>query len=148
MSSGVDGNYLVRGSCLCGAVTFEVTEPPMSAGYCHCTRCQKRTGTGSGVSAAVTSAAFRWTSGEDLVRGWRHPDGGNTKCFCSVCGGHLTSYNPDDRATMTVRMAAFDSDPGVRPSDRQFVAYAAGWETIPDDGLPRYQESRHEGTPR
>jgi hypothetical protein len=37
-------------------------------------------------------------------------------------------------------MAAFDDDPGVRPAYRQFVAYAADWEAIPDDGLPRYPE--------
>ena len=37
----------------------------------------------------------------------------------------------------------FDENPGVRPSVRQFVAYAAPWEPIPDDGLPRYLESRH-----
>ena len=42
-----------------------------------------------------------------------------------------------------VRMGAFDGDPGIRPSVRQFVAYAAPWEPIPDDGLPRYPESRH-----
>jgi hypothetical protein len=43
---------------------------------------------------------------------------------------------------MSVRLGAFDSDPGVRPSFRQFVAYAAAWEPIPDDGLERYDESR------
>ena len=43
---------------------------------------------------------------------------------------------------MSIRMAAFDIDPGVRPSSRQYVAYAASWDTIPDDGLPRYDESR------
>jgi hypothetical protein len=40
-------------------------------------------------------------------------------------------------------MGTFDEDPGIRPSVRQFVAYAAPWEPIPDDGLPRYDESRH-----
>jgi len=29
----------------------------------------------------------------------------------------------------------------VRPSFRQYVAYAAGWEPIPDDGLPRFDEA-------
>lgn len=38
-------------------------------------------------------------------------------------------------------MGSFDADPGIRPSVRQFVAYAAAWEPIPDDGLPRHQES-------
>ena len=42
-----------------------------------------------------------------------------------------------------IRMGSFDRDPGVRPSVRQFVRYAAPWEPIPDDGLPRYPESRH-----
>ena len=40
-------------------------------------------------------------------------------------------------------MGTFDGDPGIRPSVRQFVAYAAPWEPIPDDGLPRHAESRH-----
>jgi len=41
----------------------------------------------------------------------------------------------------SVRLEPFDSDPGVRPSHRQYVAYAAAWEPIPDDGLPRYPEA-------
>ena len=42
---------------------------------------------------------------------------------------------------MAIRMSAFDGDPGVRPSKRSFVAYAAVWEPIPDDGLERFDES-------
>ena len=41
-----------------------------------------------------------------------------------------------------VRLGSFDADPGVRPSFRQYVAYAASWEPIPDDGLPRFPERR------
>jgi hypothetical protein len=43
---------------------------------------------------------------------------------------------------MVVRFGAFDSDPGLRPGSRQFVDYAAAWEPIPDDGLPRFPERR------
>jgi hypothetical protein len=39
-------------------------------------------------------------------------------------------------------MGAFDSDPGVRPTTRQFVGNAAIWEPIPDDGLPRFDGRR------
>jgi hypothetical protein len=42
---------------------------------------------------------------------------------------------------MSIRLGEFDSDPGIRPSVRQFVAYAAPWESIPDDGLRRFAES-------
>jgi hypothetical protein len=43
---------------------------------------------------------------------------------------------------MGVRLGSVDGDPGVRPDARQFVAYAAAWEPIPDDGLPRWPEGR------
>jgi hypothetical protein len=130
------------GRCLCGGVRFELSEPAKAAGYCHCTRCQRRTGTAASPSATIDGRTLRIAQGEDLVKAWRHPDGGFEKLFCRECGAHLFSRNPDDPTQMGVRMSAFDGDPGVRPSWRAFVAYAAEWEPIPDDGLPRYQERR------
>ena len=41
---------------------------------------------------------------------------------------------------VSVRMGALDDDPGIRPMAHQFTDYAASWETIPDDGLPRFPE--------
>jgi hypothetical protein len=123
-------------------VRFELGEPPVEAGYCHCTRCQRRTGTASSVSARVDGRALRFLSGEDLIRGWRHADGGWEKCFCGECGAHLFSRDPDDPTRIGIRMSAFNGDPGVRPSYRQYVAYAPSWEPIPDDGLPRFPEAR------
>jgi hypothetical protein len=132
----------LTGSCLCGGVRFELSEPPEAAGYCHCTRCQKRTGTGSSAQARIGSHTFRIVQGEELVKGWRHPDGGFEKCFCRECGAHLFSRDPDGSPHMGIRMSAFDRDPGVRPSWRAFVAYAAPWEPIPDDGLERFAEGK------
>ena len=120
---------------------FRLAEPARAATYCHCTRCQKRTGTASSAQAWVDGAGFELVEGAELVKTWRHPDGGFEKAFCSECGAHLFSRDPDDHAQMSVRMSAFDGDPGVRPSKRGFVAYAAAWEPIPDDGLERYEES-------
>ena len=104
----------LTGACLCGSVRFEVSEPLVSAGYCHCTRCQRRTGTAASVQARVAPGSFRIVDGR----------------------------NPHDPEQISVRLGAFDSDPAVRPSYRQFVAYAAAWEPIPDDGLERYPERR------
>ena len=131
----------MTGGCLCGGVRFELSEPALSAAYCHCTRCQRRTGTAASPSARIDGRSLRLVEGEELVKAWRHPDGGWEKCFCRECGSQLFSRNPDDPEQMGVRMSAFDGDPGVRPSRRQFVAYAAAWEPIPDDGLPRFPEA-------
>jgi hypothetical protein len=130
----------VTGGCLCGGVRFELTEPAKEAGYCHCTRCQRRTGTAASANARIDGRTLRVVQGQDVVKAWRHPDGGFEKLFCRECGGQLFSRNPDDPTQMGVRLGAFDGDPGVRPSSRKFVAYAAPWEPIPDDGLARYDE--------
>ncbi len=130
----------LTGHCLCGAIAFELGAEPIVAGYCHCTRCQRRTGTSSSAQARVDGDALTITHGEDHLTWWRHPDGGFEKGFCSNCGGHVFSRSPDDHKVSTIRMSAFDGDPGIRPSYRMFVAYAAPWEPIPDDGLPRYDE--------
>ena len=132
----------MTGGCLCGAVRFELTEVPTDAGYCHCTRCQRRTGAAASPQARIDPRTFRLVAGEELVGWWRPPGGGFDKCFCRDCGGHLFSRDPEDPDSMSVRLGAFDSDPGVRPQWRAFVAYAAPWEPIPDDGLPRYPEGR------
>ena len=120
---------------------FELDELPQSARYCHCTRCQRRTGTAASASARIVPGSLRVISGEDAL-GAFEPADGFAKVFCSLCGAHLWSRDPNDPTALSVRMGAFDEDPGVRPSARQFVAYAAAWEPIPDDGLPRYPERR------
>ena len=132
----------VTGRCLCGGVRFELTEPARDAGYCHCTRCQHRTGTAASAHARIDGRTFRLLHGADLVQCWRHPDGGFEKCFCRACGAHLFSRNPDNAAEMAIRLGAFDGDPGVRPRWRAFVAYAAPWEAIPDDGLEHFPEAK------
>jgi hypothetical protein len=129
---------VITGGCLCGAVRYEVGAAPIVAGYCHCTRCQRRTGSAAAVSAMLAPGSFEITSGEELLASWHPPDGWK-KVFCSACGGSLWAQNGDLYA---VRMGTFDGDPGIRPSYHQFTAYAAVWEPIPDDGLPRYPERR------
>ena len=131
----------LTGQCLCGGVRFELTEPPVGASYCHCTRCQRRTGTGSSAQARIVPGSVRVLAGEELVAGYRPPDG-FVKEFCSQCGSALWSRDPADGEIAGVRLGVFDQDPGVRPQARQFVAYAAPWEPIPDDGLPRFPERR------
>ena len=130
----------ITGGCLCGAVRYEVDEPLVSAGYCHCTRCQRRTGSAAACSARISPGSLRVVQGEELIRCWQ-PDDGFAKCFCSNCGGALWSRHPEDHERIGIRMGTFDSDPGIRPSVHTYTAYAAVWEPIPDDGLPRHPEA-------
>jgi len=131
----------LTGGCMCGAVRFEVDRPLVSAGYCHCTRCQRRTGTAASASGRIVPGSLRIVSGEELLRAWDPPEG-FSKVFCSACGSALWSRSQADPSIVSVRLGAFDGDPGIRPSDHTFVAYASSWEALPDDGLPRHPEAR------
>ena len=59
----------ITGRCLCGRVRFQVSEPLLEAEYCHCKRCQRRTGTSASASAMTAPGTFRVTEGEEL---WAH----------------------------------------------------------------------------
>ena len=118
---------------------FEIDSPLVRARYCHCTRCQRRSGTAASASAEIVPGSLRVTAGEEQLRDWE-PPGGRGKVFCAACGSALFIRDPESRALVGVRLGAIDGVPGVRPSARQFVAYAAPWEPIPDDGLPRHDE--------
>jgi len=126
---------------LCGGVRYEIDQPLVGAGYCHCKRCQRRTGTAASLNAGIVPGSLRIVQGEELVRTFV-PEDGWPKAFCSVCGSALWSVNPENRHARGVRFGTFDDDPGVRPQWHQYVAYAAPWEPLPDDGLPRYPEGR------
>jgi hypothetical protein len=129
----------LRGGCGCSAVRFEIDAPLVGAAYCHCMRCQRRSGTAAQASARLEPGSLRLSSGHELLGAW-NAGSGLEKVFCSRCGSALFARDPDSGEIVIVRLGAIDGDPGVRPSARQFVAYAAPWEVIPDDGLPRFAE--------
>ena len=94
------------------------------------------------MGAHPAPGGFRIVAGADALRCWQ-PEGGGEKWFCSVCGSSVYGNSPSHADPISIRMGTFDGDPGIRPSVRQYVSYAAPWEAIPEDGLPRHPESRH-----
>ena len=138
MSAGAEVSLPITGGCNCGAVRFEVTEPFEASMYCHCTRCQRRTGTAASVNARTTPEAFRIVKGEDRIRAWDRRAPAPPSTSAATAARRCSAASP---GSVGVRLGAVDGDPGIRPSYRQYVAYAAAWEPIPDDGLPRHPEA-------
>lgn len=130
--------------CNCGAVRFEITEPLLGAAYCHCRRCQRRTGTAVSASAGVKPGSLRILAGEEEIRRWNAGDGFD-KAFCGKCGSALFAQNPENHEQIALRLGIIDGDPGVRPGGRQHVSSAAVWEPIPDDGLTCFPGSFGDG---
>ena len=60
----------LTGRCNCGAVTYEVTAPLTGASYCHCKRCQRRSGAAASANARIAPGSFQIVSGEAALRAW------------------------------------------------------------------------------
>ena len=128
----------LRGSCLCGGVRFEVTEEPSTVRYCHCTSCKKLSGGAGTINARVSSDAIRIIAGEELLRSFK-PSEGTLKTFCSRCGSNLFGGGWPDSPQASVRLSGLDGRFDRKPEAHFFVRSIAPWETLPDDGVERYE---------
>ena len=117
-----------------------MTAPFVWASHCHCSRCRKHSGAFGETQGRVPREGFRLLQGEELIAVYR-PDDGRVKAFCSVCGSSLFGNEWPEGDQIGIRLGALDGDPGIRPSFHTFVASRAPWEDLPDDGLPRYDDS-------
>ena len=129
---------MLRGSCLCGGVGYEISGPLSSPLNCHCTMCRKAHGAAFRSRAHVNANDFRWVRGEVLVT-YYESSPGTHRGFCRVCGSPLLSRFDFDPASYGLPLGALDDDPGVKPAFHVFVAHKAPWFEI-TDGLKQYPE--------
>jgi diamine N-acetyltransferase len=128
------GERPIRGSCLCGAIRFELWGPPLWLTWCHCSRCRK---VGGMANLTVRAEHFRWVQGEPLVQRHRaEPPFHLVRCFCRACGTYLGEPQSHPKL-FPIAASALDDDPGVRPILHEHVAGKAPWYEILDD-LPQF----------
>jgi hypothetical protein len=80
----------ISGSCLCGAVSYEITGSLAAVGHCHCSRCRKSHGAAFATWAIINPDQFRWTSGVEFVQRYESSPG-RERCFCKKCGAPLVA---------------------------------------------------------
>jgi len=132
-----EGN--VRGSCLCGEVTYEISEPFKLARNCHCKRCREGRAAAHATNGFVSFDGLQFLTGEENLKNYKVPDAQFfTQTFCRTCSS-LVPRKDSGRGISIVPMSSLDDDPGVRPQDHIFVAYKAEWHHITDD-LLQYPE--------
>lgn len=129
----------LKGSCLCGAVKYEVTGEPTRFMHCHCSRCRKATGTGHASNLFVQPGTLKWLSGEDQVRSFKVPEARRfTNTFCATCGGRVPRQAPGGDVVL-VPAGSLDMEPPIKPQARIFTAWRASW-SCSGDGLDAYPE--------
>jgi hypothetical protein len=127
----------MRGSCQCGGVRFEVAGPFASVSFCHCTTCKKISGGVGTANGRARTEDITVLEGRELIETYQ-PDEGSAKSFCRRCGSNLFGGGWPDTEQASVRLSAIDTGLEQKPERHIFVRSVAAWETLPDDGLPRY----------
>ncbi len=117
----------INGSCLCGEVKYEATGNLGIFQYCHCSRCQKFTGSAHASNLFVAEEKFNWLAGTDWVGRFEPAD---TKyfatSFCRQCGSSLPWLSKGGK-TMIIPAGTLDSDPVIRPIQNIFYGSRAMW---------------------
>ena len=130
-----------RGSCLCGAIQFEVDRFEPNTGNCHCSMCRKFHGAAYATIAEARRRNFRWLQGSERLKSYT-ADNGTTRRFCELCGSSLTFSSPlADPDLVEIALGCFDGDVPVRPDAHIYVASGTKWAR-PEDDLPQYEAGR------
>src|SRR6185503_6475039 len=129
---------MLQGSCLCGAVRYEVTGPVHDVHHCHCSMCRKAHGTAFSTFARLTAGDLGFVAGESEVRAYRS-SAPIERTFCATCGARLTIRFDGMPDTVWVSVGTLDDDPGVAAHCHMFVASKAPWDEIRDE-LPQFAE--------
>lgn len=127
---------MIRGSCLCSSVKFQISGDVIELGICHCSQCRKAYGAAFGSVAVVAREDFSYIGGEDLVRSFAQSARVN-RYFCGRCGSPLPMVEAWD-PLVGIPAGLLDDEPGVSASSHIFVGSRAPWWEI-SDSLPQHE---------
>jgi hypothetical protein len=128
---------LLRGSCLCGTVGYQVSAPFLRFAHCHCSRCRKATGSAHVTNLYVAPDRFRWTTGEAEVVRYDLPTAASfATTFCRRCGSPLPHHTRSGREVV-VPAGSLDDEPSIRPTSHIFTDAVPAWSCL-DGDLPRH----------
>jgi hypothetical protein len=126
--------FPIEGSCQCGQVTYKLYEAPTKVYACHCTECQKLSTSPFSITAIVPAGAIEFTG--ELSEWSRVADSGNRNNakFCPTCGNRVYHYNPDDPATVKLKLKPVSlADDGIfAPKAHIWVSEKQSWYQIPE----------------
>jgi hypothetical protein len=134
---------MIRGSCLCGGVKFEVARIVGPFELCHCTRCRKSSGSAFAAGLVIAREDLRVLQGLDLIRTYEAPireaPPPYRTCFCERCGSPLPDV-VSSSPWLDIPAGLLDDDPRLRPDKHIYVDVKSTWFDIADD-LPKFDKA-------
>jgi len=131
------GNGKLDGSCLCGDVRFDVSDPVFMMN-CHCTRCRLSRSAAHATNLFAPRASLNWISGEGQVNNYRLPEAARFGVgFCRHCSGLVPRTNSDSELA-NIPAGCLDTDPALTPRGHIHTGTKAAWFEIVDS-LPVWE---------
>lgn len=130
-------NKMYSGSCLCGAIQYEVSGPITSIIHCHCSVCRRACGTAYATNGFVQTSDFKLKTGADNLSSFSTKPG-QPRFFCKTCGSPIYKSNDTDPTRIRLRIGTLTSDIEERPISHNFVTSKANWDAI-ESHLPQYE---------
>lgn len=131
----------LRGSCLCGRVTYTIHERLEMISHCHCPTCRKAHAAAFASSAAIQAESLEFTSGESQLH-YYESSPGKRRYFCPNCGSHIYS-SVSGSENYQISVGTLDSDPSPCLSHHIFTHYKVPWYNR-QDTIPEYGEMPEE----
>lgn len=127
-----------QGSCLCGAIRYEIDGEVGPIGVCHCRRCRKVNGTAFNAVVPVSAQQFRLVSGQAELAKFESSPGAN-RFFCRICASPIYSQRTGTPDLLRIRIGTLDTPLPGKPAVHIFTASKAEWYDILD-GAPQFAE--------
>lgn len=129
---------VLKGSCLCNGIQYEVHSDLGDIVQCHCQKCRKANGSAFATNAAIPTQSFVFLSGESLTAEYESTPG-VFRVFCKQCASPLYSRRPSQPDLLRLRIGTLDTPVSTKPTAHIFVDSKAEWDEIADD-RPQYAE--------
>ncbi len=131
----------LEGGCACGSVRYRLNRMPMITHCCHCTWCQRETGSAFVINAVIESAEVELLEGQpDVVLTPSNSGRGQMIARCPVCKVAVWSHYPTAReAAAFIRVGTLDEPAVITPDVHIFRSSAVPWVTL-TDGKPAFEE--------
>ena len=133
------GGDRLGGSCLCGAIAYEITTPIKAVYNCHCLRCRKARAAAHTTNGFTAADGVTFTRGEDQLTVYKLPEARFfTHVFCSACGSGMPRLDTN-RGIAVIPFGSLDDDPERGAESHIFIGSKAPWYT-PEDDLPQFEK--------
>ena len=117
------------GGCICGAIRYEFSADPIAAVHCHCTDCQKATGSGFATVFGLSIEQVALFGKETLSDYTLSAASGQTvtREFCSHCGSQLFTEAQNNPGFLWIKAGSLDNSDWLQPSAACWTGSARSW---------------------